>query len=72
MNGLTTEQRQRSSLIASLDDMQTKLILSGMLGILNTYLSRDKVMFTKREVAQELLDDIDTMIAKAYEKGMYS
>lgn len=72
MNGLTTEQRQRSSLIASLDDMQTKLILSGMLGILNTYLSRDKVMFTKREVAQELLDDIDTMIAKAYEKEMYS
>lgn len=72
LNGLTEEQQKRSSLISCLDDLQTKLILSGVLGILDTYLSRDKVMFTKREVAQELLDEVDTMIEKAYEKGMYS
>lgn len=72
MHGLTTEQRQRLSLITSLDDFQAKLILAGLTGILDNYLKRNIALYTKEEVAQELLDDIDTMIAKAYEKGMYS
>lgn len=72
MDGLTKEQRQRSSLIASLDDLQTKLILSGVLGILNSMTTYEFATYTKQDIAEELLDDIDTMIAKAYEKGMYS
>ncbi|AXF39856.1 hypothetical protein BMBphi_gp008 [Bacillus phage vB_BthS_BMBphi] len=44
-----------------------------MIGILEGKLLYDKAAcYTQKDVAQELLNDIDTMIAKAYEKGMYS
>lgn len=72
MSGLTDEQQKRSSLISCLDDLQTKLILSGVLGILESKLQYSSYSgLTQADVAQELIDDIDTMIAKAYEKGMY-
>lgn len=73
MNGLTDEQRKRLSLITSLDDFQSSLILSGLVGILEGKLLYDKAnCYTQKDVAQELLNDIDTMIAKSYEKGLYS
>lgn len=72
MNGLTEEQQKRLSLITHLDDMQAKLLLGGILGALDAMLSYKFTSRTTAEVAEKIVDDIDTMIAKFYEKGMYS
>lgn len=71
MDGLTKEQQTRLSLIICLEPDQKDYILSGILALLDNHLKYDKVSFTRKEVAEELINDIDTMIAKAYEKGRY-
>lgn len=72
MNGLTDEQQKRLSLISCLDDLQAKLILSGVIGILESKLQYKYYSgLTQADVAQELIGDIDDMIAKVYEKGNY-
>ncbi|WDS60527.1 hypothetical protein BC6_00012 [Bacillus phage BC-6] len=48
------------------------MILSGVIGILNSWGKYDVEMHSKMNLADELLNDIDIMISKAYEKGMYS
>ncbi|WDS60654.1 hypothetical protein BC7_00057 [Bacillus phage BC-7] len=70
-NGLTEEQRKRLSLIANLEIGQAELILGGILGILDSMTAYKICAYSHEEVAEKLLDDIDIMIAKAYEKGRY-
>lgn len=71
MNGLTEEQQKRSSLLRGLSPIQRDLILSGVLGILESWKKYDLQQFSKDECSEELLNEIDTLIEKANEKGMY-
>jgi len=73
MNGLTKEQQTRLSLISCLNEGQSQLILSGVLAILDSKLQYDVYAgYTQKMLAEELIDDIDKMISKAYEKGLYN
>lgn len=67
VNGLTREQQARLLLVSSLESDQKDFLIAGVLGIIDAWEGYE----SKEDSAQELLDSIDTMIAKAYEKGRY-
>jgi hypothetical protein len=67
VNGLTEEQRTRLSLISNLESDQKDYLIAGILGIIDAWEGYE----SKEDTALELLDSIDNMVAKAYEKGRY-
>lgn len=71
VNGLTREQQARLLLVSSLESDQKDYLIAGILGILDGMTAYEFATYTKQHVAEEILDSIDNMIAKAYEKGRY-
>jgi len=71
MNGLTDEQRKRLSLISCLEEDQKDYLIAGILGKLDALSSYNFSLYTQSDVAEEIIDCIDDMLYKAYEKGRY-